>query len=72
MCVHMFVFQTREELQQTREDLQKTKEKLVNEGETYRKKILDLESDHSSLLKANAELEVCTVILPVCQSTLYL
>ncbi|KAK3746376.1 hypothetical protein QZH41_018195 [Actinostola sp. cb2023] len=48
---------SREELQQTREDLQKMKEKMINEGETHRKKILDLESDHSSLKKANTELE---------------
>ena len=56
-------FQTREELQQTREDLQKTKEKLINEGDTYRKKILDLESEHSSLKKANSELEVRSHVL---------
>ncbi|XP_031571962.1 kinesin-like protein KIF15 isoform X2 [Actinia tenebrosa] len=55
--LHSQLETTREDLKQTREGLQKTKERLINEGETYRKKILDLESDLSASMKANAELE---------------
>ena len=57
-CLFLCAFQAREDLQQTRESLQQLKEKFVNQEESGRKKVIDLEAKLSSYQKANAELEV--------------
>ena len=57
-----FFSKTREELTETREGLQQMKEKLVGQEESFRKKGIDFDAEVLSLRKANAELEVTTMI----------